>query len=908
MHGVQHRLSLAAPLERRLGTVIATLFANMVETSPHSQGPEAQPQLDFGEGDLSTIYGEVQSAGIQGTNPLYYYDSLTCEIEGADVIKGLPMFRKFIGRDEENETERKNTRGEDGEEEEEEEGPGKGKSKERNGEDERNEKDMLILRIVSMTLNQPNIASLSYPSDLSLSNQAHDIHLTDEEAFTLVIAPCEAVPLPSATAYLVSIGDSLPKTLLDIDLSSTTLTSPTIGSGGKSQSNSQQVGEGGKGLVSTTTHDGLAMYSKEELEASRIKTERKRTERRLMRMNERLKQLRTLEMKLRKEFEDDDSDDDTDGDEGDDNVNIYDDKHENGGMPRENGKTSEVVYDMNDDEEDLVRLPEPTYLRQAINYLNHRDDDASTSAGLTTGPDGETKGATSRQYVAAALRVIQGLILHAPKTSDRRELVVKTCSSLLHVQVSGTPLGTSSVDGDDESLDYRKLRDRGVVACIVAEPQAVMKYLVTQLYGNNRSIKDRLEILDMIAHAVAQLAEVGVQTGGEGEVTKSIGYDTSSENWGVGPDRMSTSLYARLGLGSEDVKDRLQLELVRAKAALVKGVEDMSRQQLQQQQSPQQVSLREGKMITSGNDSSDNNINTSGSSSSSSSNGGNPVGSWTKSLTTALSANERMLLREWKTQLTARRKALYTVTAGGSTTASSLQAKAKRSRAIHGVTFGSVCADWFFYPLLVPFDVTYVSTQGNPLSGTPSTSSASTIQGVSTTRTWGGGDAGGMGMAGGLDHVSLMSRDPMLIARVIHTLSLMLDCAGPFERTTPHMALSLIHVISLLCMHDHVMARRAALVAFLVILNVLPQHYFIDQSSSSESQSQGGLQVTISGGDSPLNGEEVETRELSRGVVGMIKWVKDVSLGHAEQDEQCKMLAIRCLALAQQKLSEGLDS
>ncbi|XP_054570559.1 telomere length regulation protein TEL2 homolog isoform X1 [Eptesicus fuscus] len=153
-----------------------------------------------------------------------------------------------------------------------------------------------------------------------------------------------------------------------------------------------------------------------------------------------------------------------------------------GGVPqvRPQGSDSEldsddefVPYDMSGDQE-LKSGKVPMYVRDCVE-------------ALTTSEDWERW--------EAALRAVEGLVFRNPAAT--REVSVELAQVLLHLEEK------TSVAG------FEGLRQRALVAVTVTDPAQVAAYLTSQFYAINYSLRQRMDILDVLALAAQELSRPG---------------------------------------------------------------------------------------------------------------------------------------------------------------------------------------------------------------------------------------------------------------------------------------------------------------------------------------------------------------------------------------------------------------
>lgn len=155
---------------------------------------------------------------------------------------------------------------------------------------------------------------------------------------------------------------------------------------------------------------------------------------------------------------------------------------EEGGVPQvqPQGSDSEldsddefVPYDMSGDRE-LKSGKAPVYVRDCVE-------------ALTTSEDWERW--------EAALRALEGLVFRNPAATQ--EVSVELAQVLLHLEEK------TSVAG------FEGLRQRALVAVTATDPARVAEYLTSQFYAVNYSLRQRMDILDVLALAAQELSRPG---------------------------------------------------------------------------------------------------------------------------------------------------------------------------------------------------------------------------------------------------------------------------------------------------------------------------------------------------------------------------------------------------------------
>ncbi|XP_057603585.1 telomere length regulation protein TEL2 homolog isoform X2 [Hippopotamus amphibius kiboko] len=129
-----------------------------------------------------------------------------------------------------------------------------------------------------------------------------------------------------------------------------------------------------------------------------------------------------------------------------------------------------VPYDMSGDGE-WRSSKAPAYVRDCVE-------------ALTTSEDWERW--------EAALRALEGLVFRSPAAT--REVSVELAKVLLHLEEKTAVTG------------FEGLRQRALVAVTVTDPARVAEYLTTQFYALNYSLRQRMDILDVLTLAAQELS------------------------------------------------------------------------------------------------------------------------------------------------------------------------------------------------------------------------------------------------------------------------------------------------------------------------------------------------------------------------------------------------------------------
>nr|XP_055197084.1 telomere length regulation protein TEL2 homolog isoform X1 [Nyctereutes procyonoides] len=132
-----------------------------------------------------------------------------------------------------------------------------------------------------------------------------------------------------------------------------------------------------------------------------------------------------------------------------------------------------VPYDMSGDQE-LKSSKAPAYLRDCVEALTSSED---------------------WERWEAALQAVEGLIVRTPAAT--REVSVELAKVLLHLEEKTSVVG------------FEGLRQRALVAVVVTDPAPVAEYLTSQFYAINFSLRQRMDILDVLTLAAQELSRPG---------------------------------------------------------------------------------------------------------------------------------------------------------------------------------------------------------------------------------------------------------------------------------------------------------------------------------------------------------------------------------------------------------------
>lgn len=129
-----------------------------------------------------------------------------------------------------------------------------------------------------------------------------------------------------------------------------------------------------------------------------------------------------------------------------------------------------IPYDMSGDRE-LKSSKEPLYIRDCVEALTTSED---------------------MEHWEASLKGLEGLVYRSPTAT--REVSVELAKVLLHLEEKTCV------------AEFEQLRQSALVAVTVTDPEQVAKYLTSQFYGLNYSLRQRMDILDVLVLAAQALS------------------------------------------------------------------------------------------------------------------------------------------------------------------------------------------------------------------------------------------------------------------------------------------------------------------------------------------------------------------------------------------------------------------
>uniref|UniRef100_A0A8C6MU84 Telomere length regulation protein TEL2 homolog n=1 Tax=Mus spicilegus TaxID=10103 RepID=A0A8C6MU84_MUSSI len=129
-----------------------------------------------------------------------------------------------------------------------------------------------------------------------------------------------------------------------------------------------------------------------------------------------------------------------------------------------------IPYDMSGDRE-LKSSKQPLYIRDCVEALTTSED---------------------MERWEASLKGLEGLVYRSPAAT--REVSVELAKVLLHLEEKTCV------------AEFEQLRQSTLVAVTVTDPEQVAKYLTSQFYGLNYSLRQRMDILDVLVLAAQALS------------------------------------------------------------------------------------------------------------------------------------------------------------------------------------------------------------------------------------------------------------------------------------------------------------------------------------------------------------------------------------------------------------------
>ncbi len=128
----------------------------------------------------------------------------------------------------------------------------------------------------------------------------------------------------------------------------------------------------------------------------------------------------------------------------------------------------------------------------------------------------------------------------------------------------------------------------------------------------------------------------------------------------------------------------------------------------------------------------------------------------------------------------------------------------------------------------------------------------------------------GLGTAG-MTHATMLSQDPFLLTRVLHTLAVFVHAAGPYCLDAAKMSGELLELAAAARDHPEAAVRRGSVVGFITVADTLPLHML--------------------------------TGDLGEGVANWTNWLQAAVTG-AERDEQTVVLGREALLLLHRKAQD----
>jgi hypothetical protein len=133
------------------------------------------------------------------------------------------------------------------------------------------------------------------------------------------------------------------------------------------------------------------------------------------------------------------------------------------------------AFDLVDDQEDLRKVKLPTFPQQVLEYFRKPDD---------------------RDHVEAGLEALLPIIEH--DANGLEEFAVSLLKSLIQIGTTGWV----------DETKWELMRVRAMVGLLTKVPLVVAPYLCQQVYSEHRTLKDRLDVLEVVAAGARVMAEL----------------------------------------------------------------------------------------------------------------------------------------------------------------------------------------------------------------------------------------------------------------------------------------------------------------------------------------------------------------------------------------------------------------
>ncbi|NWH78802.1 TELO2 protein, partial [Piaya cayana] len=181
-----------------------------------------------------------------------------------------------------------------------------------------------------------------------------------------------------------------------------------------------------------------------------------------------------------------------------------------------------VPYDMSEDKE--VKTKAPVYIRECLEVLTSSEDVDKWEA---------------------TVKALEGLVRKNPAAT--REVSVELAKILLHLEEK------TCIEG------FVELRQRAQVAVLTTDPIPVAKYLTTQFYSLNYSLRQRMDILDVLVLAAQELSHPKSHgktkhSGAQNPRVQLLPASGSSKNWRRIVDERIKSKTRRFATGQSQVE------------------------------------------------------------------------------------------------------------------------------------------------------------------------------------------------------------------------------------------------------------------------------------------------------------------------------------------------------------------
>jgi hypothetical protein len=423
-------------------------------------------------------------------------------------------------------------------------------------------------------------------------------------------------------------------------------------------------------------------------------------------------------------------------------------------------------FSLTDDARDLRACPPPRSLRECVGRLQGQDR-AALLSGLAA--------AAPLIRAAAPVSVVDGAPLLRELTAS---LIALGSSSLLPAP------GAAVV----------RARARALVACVVVAPTVAAAALSAELTSSARSLQDRLDVLDALAAAAAEL----------GQLDTSIAGGSGSGTTSVGPVKAGARANPLISmLEATETAAATANAAADADAALARSLAAPERTQAEapHQRGGSAKQVRPAALALNASH---------------------------------LTPAERAAVAKWNVEAKTVRRPL----------AAAAAAAAAAGGATVGVNrFAPLAYRTFFLAVVGRVDVSYVARQRAARQQRELLLAAGEFDDSESS-----GLGGVLGTAG-MTHVTMLSQDPLLLARTVHTLAVFVQAAGLFCNDGVAMAKDLLDIALAARSHPEPAIRRAAIVAFITVADTLPFARLTDDLAEQLSDWMGWLKQALEGAE-----------------------------------------------------------